>query len=111
MANTFKMKTKTGVTTQATVFTVPAATTGIVIGCMLANVHASSSAKVDVEITTASTTGENADNPKIVYQVPIPSGSSLEVLTGGKVVLETGDIFKVTSDVTIDVALSVLEIT
>ena len=110
MANNFYLRTKAGVTTIASVYTVGSSRTAIVIGCLLANVHASSSAKVDVEITTASTSGENADNPKLVYQVPIPSSSSLEVLTGGKVVLETGDIVKVTSDVTVDVALSVLEI-
>ena len=110
MANNFYLKTKAGVTSAATIYTVGSSRTAIVIGCLLANVHASSSAKVDVQVTTASTSGENADNPKLVSQVPIPSGSSLEVLTGGKVVLETGDIVQVTSDVTVDVALSVLEI-
>ncbi len=110
MANNFYLKTKAGVTTVASVYTVPADTTAIIIGCLIANVHATSNANVDIEITTASSSGENADNPKIGSQIPIPNGSSLEVLSGGKVVLETGDIVKVTSDVTVDISLSVLEI-
>ena len=41
MANTFKLKTKAGVTTLATVYTVPSSTTAIVLGMMIGNTTSS----------------------------------------------------------------------
>ena len=111
MANTFKTKTKSGIgTSPVTIYTVPSSTTTIVIGCTLANVHASANVDADVQITTASTSGENADNPYIIKGVPVPNSSTLEIIEG-KIVMETGDVIAVTSDTaaSIDVALSVLE--
>ena len=110
MANTFKLKTDTGVgTTLTSVYTVPASTTTVIIGAVLANIIASQ-IKVDVKIVTASSSGENADDVYLVKDLPIPNGSSFELIEG-KVVLETGDIVKVESDTasSLDVALSVLE--
>ena len=110
MANTFKLKTDTGVgTTLTSVYTVPASTTTVIIGAVLANILASQ-IKVDVKIVTASSSGENADDVYLVKDLPIPNGSSFELIEG-KVVLETGDIVKVESDTasSLDVALSVLE--
>ena len=110
MANTFKLKTDTAVgTTLTSVYTVPATTTTVIIGAVLANILASQ-IKVDVKIVTASSAGENADDVYLVKDLPIPNGSSFELIEG-KVVLETGDIVKVESDTasSLDVALSVLE--
>ena len=110
MANTFKLKTDTAVgTTLTSVYTVPASTTTVMIGAVLANIIASQ-IKVDVKIVTASSSGENADDVYLVKDLPIPNGSSFELIEG-KVVLETGDIVKVESDTasSLDVALSVLE--
>ena len=110
MANTFKLKTDTAVgTTLTSVYTVPASTTTVMIGAVLANILASQ-IRVDVKIVTASSTGENADDVYLVKDLPIPNGSSFELIEG-KVVLETGDIVKVESDTasSLDVALSVLE--
>jgi hypothetical protein len=110
MANTFKLKTKTAVgTTLTSVYTVPATTTTVIIGAVLANILASQ-IKVDVKIVTASSAGENANDVYLVKDLPIPNGSSFELIEG-KVVLETGDIVKVESDTasSLDVALSVLE--
>ena len=78
-------------------------------GAVLANILASQ-IKVDVKIVTASSAGENADDVYLVKDLPIPNGSSFELIEG-KVVLETGDIVKVESDTasSLDVALSVLE--
>ena len=42
MANTFKLKTKAGVTTLATVYTVPSSTTAIVLGCIIGNTTSNS---------------------------------------------------------------------
>jgi hypothetical protein len=110
MANVFKLKTDTAVgTTLTSVYTVPASTTTVMIGAVLANILASQ-IKVDVKIVTASSSGENADDVYLVKDLPIPNGSSFELIEG-KVVLETGDIVKVESDTasSLDVALSVLE--
>jgi len=110
MANTFKLKTDTAVgTTLTSVYTVPASTTTVMIGAVLANILASQ-IEVDVKIVTASSAGENANDVYLVKDLPIPNGSSFELIEG-KVVLETGDIVKVESDTasSLDVALSVLE--
>ena len=110
MANVFKLKTDTAVgSTLTSVYTVPASTTTVMIGAVLANIIASQ-IKVDVKIVTASSSGENADDVYLVKDLPIPNGSSFELIEG-KVVLETGDIVKVESDTasSLDVALSVLE--
>ena len=111
MANTFKLKTDTAVgTTLTTVYTVPSSTTTIVIGCTLANIHASANLNADVQIVTAASSGENGDDVYVIKGVPVPNSSSLEIIEG-KIVLETGDAIKVRSDTasSVDVALSVLE--
>ena len=94
MANTFKLKTKAsvGVTTQ-NVYVVPAATTTTVIGITLANVSGSS-INVGIGVTRAST-----DDVNILRSVPIPQGSSLEVMGGNKLVLEATDTLTAISDV------------
>ena len=110
MANTFKLKTDTPVgTTLTSVYTVPASTTTVVIGAVLSNITAGQ-VKANVQIVTASSTGENADDVFLVRELPIPSGSSFELMEG-KVVMETCDMFKVESDTasSIDVALSIME--
>ena len=110
MANTFKLKTDTAVGTSLTsVYTVPAATTTVLVGAVLANITASQ-IKVNVQIVTASVTGENADDVYLINDLPIPTGSSFELIEG-KIVMETGDIFKVESDTasSLDVAVSIME--
>jgi hypothetical protein len=110
MANTFKLKTDTAVGTSLTsVYTVPAATTTVLVGAVLANITAGQ-IKVNVQIVTASVTGENADDVYLVKDLPIPTGSSFELIEG-KIVMETGDIFKVESDTasSLDVAVSIME--
>ena len=111
MANTFKLKTDTAVgTTLTTVYTVPGSTTTIVIGCTLANIHATANLNADVQIVTAASSGENGDDVYVIKGVPVPNSSSLEIIEG-KIVLETGDAIKVRSDTasSVDIALSVLE--
>ena len=108
MANTFKLKTKANVgVTTSNVYTVPSATTTVVIGVTLANTSGSS-INVGVGITRAST-----DNVNLMKNVPIPQGSSFEFMGGNKVVLEATDTFTAESDVnnSLDVALTIMEIT
>ena len=108
MANTFKLKSKTnvGVTTVG-IYTVPSATTTVVIGITLANTSGSG-INVGIGITRSST-----DDVNLMKNVPIPQGSSLELMQGNKVVLEATDTFTAESDVnsTLDVALTIMEIT
>ena len=112
MANAFKIKTKAGgavaANTDMTIYTVPAATTAIIIGLTIANKVANA---ITVDVKLESSTSGNA-NVNIGQNFPIPSGSSLDALAG-KVCLNVGDILKIQSDTanSIDIALSIMEIT
>ena len=113
MANTFKLKTKAGIDASlVTVYTVPSSTTTVIIGLTVANVKGAS-VTADAQIVTASSSGENADDVYVVKDVPLPAGSSIEVMSGNKIVLETGDIVKVKGSTTdaVDAILSIMEIT
>ena len=108
MANTFKLKSKANVgVTTAGVYVVPSSTTTVVIGITLANTSGSS-VNVGVGIPRATT-----DDISILKNVPIPQVSSLEVMQGNKIVLETTDTLTAKSDVnnSLDVALTIMEIT
>ena len=116
MANTFKIKTNAAMPASAgtalTLYTVPSSTTCGVIGLILCNVHTTSvTASVKIESNTSDT--ETNENVTVAKDVSIPAGSSLELLTGGKVVLQATDILKIDCSVTakIDATLSILEIT
>ena len=106
MANTFKLKTKAnvGITTQ-NVYVVPSATTTVVIGITLANVSGAGCI-VGVGITRPS-----ADDVKVLKNVPIPQGSTLEFMQGNKLTIEGTDTLTVNSDTnsSLDVALTILE--
>ena len=108
MANTFKLKTNAnvGITSQ-NVYVVPSATTTVVIGITLANVSGSG-VIVGVGITRPS-----SDDVKVLKNVPIPQGSSLEFMSGNKVVLEAADTLTVDSDSnnSVDATLTIMEIT
>ena len=116
MANTFKLKTKTGVNGAAltAVYTVPSSTTAVIIGLTISNIKGAS-ITADAQIVTASSSGENADDVYIVKDVPLPAGSSIEVMSGNKIILEAGDIVKASgsnaSGADADVILSIMEIT
>ena len=100
MANTFKNYTSASVGTGATTtYTVPSATTAIMMGCNLANRTASQIA-VDVQVAGV----------YLVKGAPIPANSALGVLDG-KIILEATDTVVVTSDTasSADVIVSVLE--
>lgn len=101
MANTFLSATSANIgTTEAIIYTVPAATTTVVIGFLVAN---KASSMVNVTLATGSIT--------LGKDLPIPSGSSLSALDG-KLVLGAGDTVTVQSDTaaSVDAILSVMEI-
>lgn len=100
MANTFKNYTSADVGTSAvTTYTVPAATTSVIIGCNIAN---TTSDEIIVDVQCAGV--------YLIKSVAIPTGSSLSVLDG-KVILEATETVAVTSDTatSCDIILSVLE--
>ena len=116
MANTFKVKTNAAMPASAgtalTMYTVPSSTTTVVIGLTLCNVHTTAvTASVKIESNTSDT--ESNENVTVVKDATIPAGSSLEVLTGGKYVLQTTDVLKIDCSVSakIDATLSIMEIT
>ena len=112
MANTFKLKTKAAIDTSlVSIYTVPADTKTIVLGLTIAN-RQGGSVTADVQISTASSAVENADDVYIIKSVPLPAGSSIEVMAGNKLVLEAGDVVKVKGSVTnaVDALLSIMEI-
>jgi len=113
MANTFKLQTKDGSATNAntamTIYTVPSSpsTTAVVLGLTLSNITGSTVyATVNIE-------NADGDNVNFLKDVPIPTGSAVEVMSGNKIVLNTTDVLKVTSDTanSIDTTLSIMEIT
>ena len=110
MANTFKNATKTGgavaANTDMTVYIVPSSTTTVVIGLTISNL-ASNSITVDVKLEPAS-----GDNIHIGKNLPVPSGSTINALSG-KLVMQTADVLKVQSDTanSADIATSIMEIT
>ena len=119
MANTFKvishdvMPASAG--TPEALYTTPASTTSVVLGLILCNIDASQRL---VDVTLVSDTaggGRSATNTTVflLKDVPIPSGSTLEVLAGNKVVLETTDAIQIDCDVAdkVSVTLSIMEIT
>lgn len=104
MANAFKNYASASVTTQTTVYTAPSATQSTVIGMSVANT-AASTASVSIQVTMGATT------VYLVKNAPVPVGGAIVPVGGDqKVVLEAGDAIKVTSDQTVDVLLSALEI-
>ena len=121
MANTFKVVTfaaePASSGTPYVVYTAASSTTTIVLGLVLSNIHTSQvTATVRVVSDTGSRGGSNNvtnGTSIIVKDAPIPVGSSLELMAGNKVVLETTDTITAKSDVanSLDVALTIMEIT
>ena len=115
MANTFKLSSKAGVTSADVIYTVATSTTTIILGLILGNTTTS---QVTATVTLTSDTGSRTKNNdevnqtvELITNAPIPAGSSLELLAGNKVVLETTDSISVSATGATDVALSYMEIT
>ena len=115
MASTFKVITKAGVTSADVIYTVAGSTTTVLLGIMLGNTTASATtATVTLTSDTGSRAGANNEanqTVELVTNAPIPVGSSLELLAGNKVVMETTDTLSLTGSAATDIILSVMEIT
>jgi|TARA_R100001530_G_scaffold61629_1_gene44463 hypothetical protein len=119
MANTFKvvshdvMPASAG--TPEALYTTPSSTTTVILGLVLANVH-TSQVTADVKLVSDTSGGGRAATNTTTYlakDIPLPVGSSVELLAGNKVVLETTDIIQIDCSVTdkVSVTLSIMEIT
>ena len=113
MANTFKLKTKAGIDASLVkVYTVPADTTTVVIGLTIANIKGAS-VTADAKIVSDTSDSETNADVYIAKDIPLPAGSSVEVMAGNKIVLQTTDKIQVKGSATdaVDATLSVMEIT
>ena len=119
MANTFRVVTfaaePNSAGTPYTIYTVPSSTTTVVIGLILSNIH---TAQVTTEVELVSTTsggGRAATNGTsfLVKDAPIPVGSSVEIMSGNKIVLNADDRITVDCSVAdkVSATLSIMEIT
>ena len=115
MANTFKVVTKAGVTSADVIYTVAGSTTTVILGLILGNTTTSQvTSTVTLGTDTGSRAGANNEanqDVELITTAPIPAGSSLELLAGNKVVMETTDTLSVTGTGATDVCLSIMEIT
>lgn len=117
MANAFLSETipAVGTTTspRTLVYTCPADTQTTVIGLSVANI-VTSQVLIDVELDATARTSGAESSVLIVKQAPVPVGGSIVVIGGDqKVVLEPGDVLRVSSDTasSVDVVMSHLDIT
>ena len=114
MANIFKLKSNAAMPSSAgtplTLYTVPSSTTTIVLGLILTNVH-SASVTASVQLVSDTNNTEVNETTLLLKDVTIPVGSSLEVLSGSKVILQTTDVLKIDCSVSakIDASLSIME--
>jgi len=110
MANTFKVDTKSGVTTQvithgdAVIVTAGGSATCVLLSVLLAN-KTGVSADVDVYLETT------GDDVYLLRNAPVPAGSSLECISGSKVIMESSDKLRVrcATASAIDASVSYLE--
>ena len=110
MANTFKIDTKSSVATDAVsstntnVLSAGGSATLVLLSILVSN-KTGASADVDVFLVTT------GDDVYLLRNAPIPAGSSLELISGSKVIMESSGILRVRTDTAsaIDVAVSYLE--
>ena len=101
MANTFKVITRDVMSatanTDETLYTTQSGSTVVIIGLTLANVH----------------TAQVTATVKLTSTIPLPVGSTVEIMAGNKIILNAGDIIKVACSVAdkVSVIMSYMEIT
>ena len=106
MANTFKIDTKSSVSTSGTdVVTAGGSATLVVLSILISNKTAAS-AQVDVFVVKNS-----GDNVFLIKNAPVPAGASLEIISGSKIILESSDILRINSNTAsaLDASVSYLE--
>ena len=95
MANTFKIDTKSSVVTDAVsstntnVVTAGGSATLVLLSCLVSN-KTGASAQVDVYLVT-----NTGDDIYIIRNAPVPAGSSLEIISGSKIIMQANDILRI----------------
>ena len=121
MANTFKVFTIADVAvdsgTFSTLYTAGTGVTAIVLGLNICNKNATEE-DVTVKLTsnTSNRTGANDaanEDVTLLNEVTLPADSTLEVVSGQKIVVETTDVITIGAKTAsrLDATLSVMEIT
>ena len=113
MANTFKNDTKASLVTavitdpSATVVTAGGTATLIVLSILASN-KTSNSANIDVYLDKST-----GDDVYLIRNAPVPAGSTLELISGNKVILEPSDKIQARcgTATAVDVTVSYLEST
>ena len=111
MANTFKIDTKSSVVTDAVsstntnILSAGGSATLVLLSILVSN---KTGASADVDVYLVTNTG---DDVYLLRNAPVPAGSSLEIISGSKIIMESSDILRVRTDTasSIDVAVSYLE--
>ena len=85
-------------------------TTAVVLGMMIGNTTANAITSTVTLSSDTSDTETNAD-VELITTAPIPGNSTLELLSGNKIVMQTTDYIRVYGSGAVDVALSIMEIT
>lgn len=111
MANTFKIDTKSSLVTDAVsntttnVLSAGASATVILLSVLVSN-KTGSSANVDIYLVT-----NTGDDVYLIRNAPVPAGSSLEIISGSKIIMESSDVLRARSDTStaLDISVSYLE--
>ncbi len=115
MANTFKVITKAGVTSADVIYTVAGSTTTIILGLLIGNTTSSaitSSVTLGTDTTNRAGNNDEANQAvELITSAAIPANSSLELMAGNKIVMETTDTLSVAGSGAVDIALSIMEMT
>ena len=111
MANTFKIDTKSSVSNAGTsdaatnVVTAGGSATLVLLSCLLSN-KTGTSANVDVFLVT-----NTGDDVFLIKNAPVPAGSSLEIIAGSKIIMESNDVLRINAGTAsaLDASMSYLE--
>jgi len=111
MANTFKIDTKSSLVTDAVsnsttnVLSAGASATVILLSVLVSN-KTGASANVDVYLVT-----NTGDDVYLIRNAPVPAGSSLELISGSKIIMESSDVLRARADTAtaLDISVSYLE--
>ena len=110
MANTFKSDTKSSVVTDAVsstntnIVTAGGSATLVLLSILISN-KTGASAQVDVFLVTGN------DDTYRLRNAPVPAGSSLEVISGSKIIMESNDVLRIraATATALDATVSYLE--
>jgi hypothetical protein len=91
--------------TNCNVLSAGASATVILLSILVSN-KTGSSANVDVYLVT-----NTGDDVYLIRNAPVPAGSSLEIISGNKIIMESSDVLRARADTAtaLDIAVSYLE--